>query len=734
MDSKKRKIQDFLEGVLNSYSQVFFAENKILAALLLLISFFDLWTGISGILSIVVANGIAYFMGYNRLEIKKGIYGFNPLLVGLGIGIYFAPAWNVLILIVLAAMLTFFISIVLEGFFSKYGLPFLSVPFLLSIWLLMLSFPSLQNFGLNERSLYTANELYSIGGNSLVKLYDWGNSLIAESSIRTYFLSLGGIFFQFNVISGIIIAIGLLIHSRIHFLLSLIGFYTAFLFYQFVGVPSVSLNYSYYGFNFILSAIAIGGYFLVPSKSSFLWTVLLIPVLVLITIATDKLFGYYHLSVYSLPFNLVVLGFVYALKRRIDKRGEMAEPTVQQKNPETNLYLYQSNRKRFNYQFLIPVSLPFYGKWNINQGFNGKYTHKDEWQHAWDFVIRDDEGKEYKSEGTQLSDFYCYEKSILAPADGTVVEIIDSVDDNPVGETNLKNNWGNSIVIQHATGLYSQISHIKKGSFKVTKGSFVKKGQIIAVVGNSGRSPFPHLHFQFQSSHFVGSKTIKYHFQNYLLAEKNKNIYVNSGIPAENETVSNIGSHYLMTRAFNWVPGKKLKFQLASSFETHPTILTFEANATIYNQSYLFHRETNSYLYFRNDKNLFFVENFTGSKQSPLYWLYLALYKIPLGYYPNFELRDDVPIHQIFKPATILIQDFIAPFYLYLKAHYQINSFIADNELNTKEIIITNSIKTQKGKDKKNRFDSIIKITEKGIASITVTIDNKKTVLECIED
>ena len=734
MDKKKGKIQDFFEGILNSYSQVFFAENKIFAALLLLISFFDLWTGISGLLSIIIANTIASFLGYNRIEIKKGFYGFNPLLVGLGIGIYFAPAWNVLILIVLAAMLTFFISIILEGFFSKYGLPFLSVPFLIAIWLLMLSFPSLHNFGLNERNLYTANELYSIGGISLVKLYDWGNGLIAESSIRTYFLSLGGIFFQFNVISGIIIALGLLIHSRIHFLLSLLGFYTAFLFYQFVGVPSVSLNYSYYGFNFILSAIAIGGYFLVPSKSSFLWTVLLIPILVLITIATDKLFGYFHLSVYSLPFNLVVLGFVYALKRRIDKRGEMTEPAIQQKNPETNLYLYQSNRKRFNYQFLIPVSLPFYGKWTINQGFNGKYTHQDEWQHAWDFVIYDEAGKEYKGEGTQLSDFYCYEKSILAPADGTVIEIIDSVNDNSVGETNLKNNWGNSVVIQHATGLYSQMSHIKKGSFKVTKGMFVKKGQIVAIVGNSGRSPSPHLHFQFQASPLVGSKTLKYHFQNYLVNTKTTVAYINSGIPEENQIVSNISPHYLLSNAFNWVPGKELKFQLTSNSETNPAILTLKANATTYNQSYLFHAETNSYLYFRNDKNLFFVENYTGSKQSPLYWLYLALYKIPLGYYPNFKLSDDVPIHQIFKPATVRLQDFIAPFYLYLKAHYRINSFTIDNELNTKEIEIKSAIKIQTGKNEKNAFDFITKITEKGIESITIISDNQKTVLKCIEN
>ena len=731
MNKEKKPIQFFLSSLLNSYSQVFFSENKILAILLLIISFFDLWAGISGVLSIFVATIVAIVMGYSTLEIKKGIYGFNPLLVGLGIGIYFAPAWNVLVLIVLAAMLTFFISIVLEGFFAKYGLPFLSVPFLLSIWLLMLAFPSLQNFGLSQRDLYTANALYSLGGNSLVRLYEWGNSIIAESSIRTYFLSLGGIFFQFNIFSGIIIALGLLIHSRIHFLLSLLGFYTAFLFYRLLGVPSVSLNYSYYGFNFILSAIAIGGYFLIPSKSSFLWTIFFIPVLVIITIATDKLFGYFHLSVYSLPFNLVVLGFLYALKLRISKRGELVQPAIQQKNPETNLYLYQSNQKRFDYNFLIPISLPFYGEWIVNQGFNGKYTHQDEWQHAWDFIIRDKQGNEYRNNGTNLHDYFCYEKSVLTPADGTVVEIIDSVDDNPVGEVNLKENWGNSIVIQHAAGLYSQMSHLKKGSFKVTKGSYVKKGQMLAVVGNSGRSPFPHLHFQFQSSPQVGSKTLKYHFQNYLKLSENNVEYTNSGIPKERQTVSNISPNFMLSKAMNWVPGKKINFTLQTENSTE--IYQFQTDITIYNQSYLFHKETNTYLYFKNDKNLFYAENFIGDKDSPLYLLFLSLYKIPLGYYPHFKLIDNVPVHQIYNKRRLLLQDFIAPFYLHLNAWYEINSITIDNELNTKAIQIQSAIKIRKKKPE-TIFKFVIDFHEKGIKTITVIQANKKSVLSCIED
>ena len=70
---------------------------------------------------------------------------------------------------------------------------------------------------------------------------------------------------------------------------------------------------------------------------------------------------------------------------------------------------------------------------------------------------------------------------------------------NNIGDVNLGDNWGNTIIIKHGDYLFSKISHIKEGSFKVRVGDYVKKGDVLAVCGNSGRSPEPHLHFQLQS-------------------------------------------------------------------------------------------------------------------------------------------------------------------------------------------------------------------------------------------
>ena len=51
---------------------------------------------------------------------------------------------------------------------------------------------------------------------------------------------------------------------------------------------------------------------------------------------------------------------------------------------------------------------------------------------------------------------------------------------------------GLTIVIDHGMGLYSLYGHLS--SFKVKRGDIVKKGQVIGLSGNTGRSTGPHLH------------------------------------------------------------------------------------------------------------------------------------------------------------------------------------------------------------------------------------------------
>ena len=191
-------------------------------------------------------------------------------------------------------------------------------------------------------------------------------------------------------------------------------------------------------------------------------------------------------------------------------------------------------------RFYQQLSLPFMGEWMVSQGHDSTMTHKGEWSKALDFVILDDEMKTYRNPGNQPEQFYCYNKPVLSPGDGIVEEILDYVEDNEIGKNNTAQNWGNSIVIKHADGLYTKLSHLRKNSFRVAKGSYVRRGDIIALCGNSGRSPEPHLHLQVQNTPYIGSKTMYYPLAYFISRSGKQQRFENFAVPKEGVFASNI--------------------------------------------------------------------------------------------------------------------------------------------------------------------------------------------------
>lgn len=55
---------------------------------------------------------------------------------------------------------------------------------------------------------------------------------------------------------------------------------------------------------------------------------------------------------------------------------------------------------------------------------------------------------------------------------------------------------GRYIVVDHGNGFRTKYAHLKKGL--VQKGESVERGQVIGLVGNSGRSTGPHVHYEIQ--------------------------------------------------------------------------------------------------------------------------------------------------------------------------------------------------------------------------------------------
>ncbi len=425
------------------------------------------------------------------------------------------------------------------------------------------------------------------------------------------------------------------------------------------------------------TAIGIGGIYLVPSIKSYLVSLVMMPLIILLFFGFSKLLAPFGVPVYSIPFSLIVILFLYLLHYRIHV-GSLPKVIHQLHQPEKNLYAHLNVNHRMSRFTYFPIHLPFWGEWMVSQAHEGKITHLGEWSKAFDFIVLDEEMKSYRSLGATVDDFYCYNKPVVACADGYIVAVQDHIEDNETGGVNTLQNWGNSIVMYHTDGLYSQVSHLKKESIKYAVGDYVKKGEILAYCGNSGRSPEPHIHFQLQSTPEIGAKTLDFPLAYYLVKTNQSWELKTFAIPKEGELICGIETNTLLKNAFDFIPGKKLKWRIEQEGKTDQ-FQHWEVFTDSLNHSYIYCYDTHATAYFYNDGNMFVFTDFLGDQTSLLYHFYLANYKLILGYYQGLSIEEKYPVATLKMKLFDLIQDVFAPFYRFVQSNYRIEYVHVDD-------------------------------------------------------
>jgi Peptidase family M23 len=118
---------------------------------------------------------------------------------------------------------------------------------------------------------------------------------------------------------------------------------------------------------------------------------------------------------------------------------------------------------------------------------------------AVDWEQLDEGGRIYRGPVADVTSYKIYGKDVLAVADASVVSAIDRMPNQVAGRmpTNvpIEQADGNSVVLDIGGGRYGLYAHLEPGSVRVHAGDKVKRGQTIALVGNSGNTLAPHLHF-----------------------------------------------------------------------------------------------------------------------------------------------------------------------------------------------------------------------------------------------
>jgi murein DD-endopeptidase MepM/ murein hydrolase activator NlpD len=139
---------------------------------------------------------------------------------------------------------------------------------------------------------------------------------------------------------------------------------------------------------------------------------------------------------------------------------------------------------------------------------------------AIDWIQLDANRRAFEGDKEKLASWAYYGAPIYSVADGTVVNLYDGVDEqvpgpHPTGLT-TEAIGGNMVVVDIGDGAYAFYAHLQRGSLKVKLGDRVKTGQVLGLLGNTGNSTAPHLHFHLMDGPSpLNANGIPYVFRNF---------------------------------------------------------------------------------------------------------------------------------------------------------------------------------------------------------------------------
>lgn len=416
----------------------------------------------------------------------------NGVLLGLAVGYTFDLGLPFVALCAVAAIYAGLVSGALLWAGAVSGLPILSLPFATGFILLQIATPALGG-------------VVGHAWNGFPPVCpEFGDAL--PGLLRSFFTNHGLLLFIPDPLVGAAIFLVVLARSRLLALHGLLSFVVAVvLLGSFSGNPGAALLHPS-GFNFLLVGFSLGAFFLLPSWGSVAWSMLGTGLCVFFTLGLGAAFGRLGSSPSTLPFNITVI-LTLALLRR---SGSPLIPFRHRSTPEETLDAETCSRARFGAG--PELALPFAGTCRVYQAFDGPWTHKGAWRHAYDFVKCGDDGLSYRNSGLELTDYHLFGLPVLAPCAGIVVACRDDLEDNRPGRIDHVNNWGNFVILRLPSGIHVELSHLEKGSLSVKSGDTVSAGQPLGRCGNSGYSLYPHLHLQVQTGPWLGDETLPFTF------------------------------------------------------------------------------------------------------------------------------------------------------------------------------------------------------------------------------
>ncbi|TDC55750.1 urea transporter [Actinomadura sp. KC345] len=257
--------------------------------------------GVFALLGVVTATVTAYLLGVAWDRVWMGLEGFNGTLIGVALVLYLGTDWSTVALVIGGAVAGSVLTAALNAVLTPYNLPTFTAPFCVVALVLAIGAPSYARVWAGHSS--TAPPSAS----------DPGTAMTWHDFWHGFFNGIGQVFFQDEWYVGLIFLIGLAVASRLVAVVaavsSLIGLLTGW----WLGAQAADIGAGLYGYNAVLTGIALTGTFVVLSRAGAIYAAIGAATAAGLTAGLTEAFDVVGGHTLTWPFVLVTWVFLAAV-------------------------------------------------------------------------------------------------------------------------------------------------------------------------------------------------------------------------------------------------------------------------------------------------------------------------------------------------------------------------------------------------------------------------------------
>jgi urea transporter len=292
-----------LRIILRGVGQVFFCCNAVTGFIFLVALYIGgLTAGAAATVGVISSTVAAYLLGFSEDDIDAGLYGFNGTLVGPCLFLFLEHSPQLWLYVVLASILSSVVLAALMRILAPYRIPASTSPFVLTCWMFLVAVYAFDAFTRGP-VLPPPNIPVAVTGAGSVPADMWFAALTKGVS---------EVMFADSIIVGLLFLTGIAIVSLRGALMAASGAVIGVVVPMLLGANLSAIEMGLYGFNPVLTMMAVGWVFLEPSGRSAALAVLAGILTVVCQAGLANFLAPIGLPTLTFPFVLTMWMFLFA--------------------------------------------------------------------------------------------------------------------------------------------------------------------------------------------------------------------------------------------------------------------------------------------------------------------------------------------------------------------------------------------------------------------------------------